>query len=216
MAKLTDHNNALNSQITYLKQELRDHKSKTTPPHKTPQDMSHKQQSPQNKQQSPDKAGAAQLNKQSQKWYFQWPLTSQDTRLGLPLLNKQLQQCYCQWSLTSQDTRLGLPRSRSSRNSGTTSDPWHVWESLDSKTPLTQPATPSHSNFHSTEKNQDESTNWHKDVWRAAGRIPHRGNFISTILVRSLSFQCVFYIGNSSKWPFINMLTVASKWKRKK
>ena len=60
VVKLTDHNNALKSQVTDLKQELRAHKSKTTPSHKTPKDTPHKQQSPQNMQQCPDKTGAVQ------------------------------------------------------------------------------------------------------------------------------------------------------------
>ena len=60
VVQLTDHNNALKSQITDLKQELRAHKNKTTPFHKTPKDTLRKQQSPQNMQQCPDKTGAVQ------------------------------------------------------------------------------------------------------------------------------------------------------------
>ena len=60
VVKLTDHSNALKSQITDLKQELRAHKNKTTTSHKTPKVTPHKQQSPQNMQQCPDKTGAVQ------------------------------------------------------------------------------------------------------------------------------------------------------------
>ena len=60
VVKLTDHNNALKSQVTDLKQELRAHKNKTTSSHKSPKDTPHKQQSPQNVQQCPDKTGAVQ------------------------------------------------------------------------------------------------------------------------------------------------------------
>ena len=58
VVKLTDHNNALKSQITDLKQELRAHKNKSTPSHKTPKDTPHKQQCQQNVQQCLDKTGA--------------------------------------------------------------------------------------------------------------------------------------------------------------
>ena len=60
VVKLTDHNNALKSQITDLKQELRAHKNKSTPSHKTPKDTPHKQQCQQNVQQCLDKTGAVQ------------------------------------------------------------------------------------------------------------------------------------------------------------
>ena len=60
VVKLTDHNNAHKSRITDLKQELRAHKNKSTPSHKTPKDTPHKQQSPQTVQQCPDKTGAVQ------------------------------------------------------------------------------------------------------------------------------------------------------------
>ena len=60
VVKLTDHNNALKSQITDLKQELRAHKNKTTISNKSPKDTLRKQQSPQNMQQCQDKTGAVQ------------------------------------------------------------------------------------------------------------------------------------------------------------